>query len=124
LREILKIEQRSLQPTEKYLHELLIPDADRSVTGARTALFHQKITSPLSAIIFPLLSFIFVAAAPYSRTRSRRSAIMPAVIIIVFQGIYFWIANVSAKNPEYVPLNYILTLVFLIGTIVSVARRL
>jgi lipopolysaccharide export system permease protein len=123
LKEILKIEKKSLHPNEKYLDELLIPDADESVTKTQTALFHQKITSPLLAIIFALLSFITIAAAPYSRKSSLGRIVMMSAIILTFQGVYFWIANVSAKNPEYIPLNYVLTIASLIGTVVLIARR-
>jgi lipopolysaccharide export system permease protein len=106
LREILKIEKKSAQPNEKYIHELLQVDGDESVTKTQTALFHQKITSPLLAGIFPMFSFLLILLAPYSRRFSYLRMIILMVIIVVLQGSYLWITNAAAKNPEFIKLNY------------------
>jgi lipopolysaccharide export LptBFGC system permease protein LptF len=104
LREILKAEKKTTQPNEKFLKELY--NSEESV--AERALFHQKITSPLLAVIFPIFSFLLILTAPYSRKPSYRRMFFLILIITAFQGSYFWIANAAAKDSAFIRLNYIL----------------
>jgi lipopolysaccharide export system permease protein len=106
LREILKMERKITQPNEKFLGELY---AGASKSIEEKALFHQKITSPLLAAIFSLLSFLLILTTSYTRKPSHWRILLLIFAIIVFQGSYFWITNASAKNLEFVRLNYMLT---------------
>jgi lipopolysaccharide export system permease protein len=123
LREILKVERKSAQPNEKYIHELLLEDKDESISKAQNALFHQKITSPLLAGIFPMFSFLLTVLAPYSRKFSYLRMIILMAIIIIFQGSYFWITNAAAKNSEFTKLNYILVVSAIITLVVLITGK-
>ena len=107
LKEILGMEKRSAQPNEKYIHELLLENNDETATKMSLALFHQKITSPLLAAIFPMLSFLLILLTPYARRYYWRTILLIAIIIL-FQGSYFWIANAAEKNLDFIKLNYAL----------------
>jgi lipopolysaccharide export LptBFGC system permease protein LptF len=114
LKDVLRIEKRSAQPNEKYIHELLLESNDEATTKMLLALFHQKITSPLLAAIFPMLSFLLILLSTHARRHSQWKAILLIAIIILFQGSYFWIANTAAKNLEFAKLNYALVISSLI----------
>jgi lipopolysaccharide export system permease protein len=120
LKEILKAKRNSPQPNEKFVDELLREDGDVSTK----ALLHQKITSPLLAIIFPLLSFLLVLLAPYARRRSSWKIILLTAVVIMFQGGYFWIANAAGNNLEFAKLNYILIVSSIVIIAASIYRRL
>lgn len=123
LKKVLKIEKKTAQPNEKYIRELLQENKNTDVAKTFEALFHQKITSPLLAIIFPLLSFLLILLAPYVRHHQHKEMALLIAIIIVFQGSYFWIANAAAKNLEFVKLNYTLVISSLIILITLIIRR-
>jgi lipopolysaccharide export system permease protein len=119
LREILKAEKKTTQPNEKFLDELY--NSVESV--AERALFHQKITSPLLAVIFPLFSFLLILTAPYSRKPSYRRMFFLILLITAFQGSYFWIANAAAKNLAFIRLNYILIGFSAILSVILIAMK-
>jgi lipopolysaccharide export system permease protein len=123
LREILKIEKKAAQPNEKYIYELLQKNDDESFTKTTRALFHQKITSPLLAAIFPMLSFLLILLTPYDRKFSYRNMILLVATIVIFQGSYFWIANAAAKNLEFIKLNYALIISSLVILITSIMKK-
>jgi lipopolysaccharide export system permease protein len=123
LSEILKIEKKSTQPNEKYIHELLQKNEDESTSKLQRALFHQKITSPLLAIVFPMFSFLLTVLAPYSRRFSYVRMMILMIIILVFQGSYFWITHAAAKNSEFTPLNYLLMFFAIITPIILIIRK-
>jgi lipopolysaccharide export system permease protein len=126
LKEILDVEGRITQPTEMYLHELLMDNPDKVKEVAQKALFHQKITSPLLVGIFSLLAFLLVMLAPYSRKTSyfRRSFLI--ISIIVIQGSYSWIANAAANQSFFIYLNYLLliSLVLVLLSLIYKKRKL
>jgi lipopolysaccharide export system permease protein len=119
LREILKVEKKTAQPNEKFLDELFY--ANESIS--EKALFHQKITSPLLALIFSMLAFLMILMAPYSRNPSSWRILLLVFIIIMFQGSYFWISNAAAKDLKFVHLNYTLICSSIIVFIVSIVVK-
>lgn len=115
LKEILDIHEVRTNPNEKFLTELLeeIPN-DVEKTREQKALFHQKILSPLLTMIFSLLAFFLVALAPYARkiTYSRMALLITSMIVI--QGSFLAIANISAKNDCFIYVNYVFVFILLI----------
>lgn len=107
LKEILDIHEVKTHPNEKFLTELLeeIPE-DLAKTKEQKALFHQKMLSPLLTVIFSLLAFFLIALAPYVRkiTYSRMALLITSIIIV--QGSFLAIANISAKNEIFIFVNY------------------
>lgn len=112
LREILNAERKAAQPNEKYMKELLANNSgDAAMNMAQVALFHQKMTSPILAYIFSLLSFLLVLMAPYKRGRKYFRIFVLVVLIVVFQGTYFWVANAAAKDLMFVKFVYTLVVI-------------
>jgi lipopolysaccharide export system permease protein len=123
LKEILKIGKRVAQPNEKYIYELLQKNNDESGAKMDCALFHQKITSPLLAAIFSMLSFLLVLLTPYDRKFSYKNMMLLIAAIVMFQGSYFWIANAAAKNLEFIKLNYALIISSVIILAMSITKK-
>ncbi len=124
LKEILGIYETKVRPNEKYLSELLeeIPD-NPALTKEQKALFHQKILSPILAIIFSLMAFFLVGLAPYVRkiTYSRIAFLITYIIIV--QGNFLAIANIAAKNEFFIYLNYVFIFILLIISTIIVRDK-
>ncbi|MDR1375435.1 MAG: LptF/LptG family permease [Holosporaceae bacterium] len=108
LKEVLSVGNRPSQPNEKFICDLLLESANDPETMMQRALFHQKMLSPLLAFIFSLLAFFMILQSPYRRKPTIFRMGCLVVTIVLFQGVFFWIANASAKNPELIILNYVL----------------
>lgn len=108
LKQILNSEKKAAQPNEKFPSELLEKCADQTQTLAQKALFHQKMTSPWLAVIFSLLAFWLILLAPYTRKQTYIRMGILILLIVAFQGTYFWIVNAAAKSPNFTLLNYVM----------------
>lgn len=106
--------RRAAQANEKFLYELLLDINDEAIPqedrAAEQAMIHQKITSPLLAIIFALIMFIATILVPYSRKTTMKYVSSGFGIIVVIQGVYFWIVNSAATNDVFISANYVLIL--------------
>lgn len=111
LKKFLSTSERSAQANEKNVYELFTDINDETISqqerSATRAILHQKITSPLLAIIFALISFIATILAPYSRKTSIKYITSAFMLIIALQGIYFWIVNSAATNHNFILVNYV-----------------
>jgi lipopolysaccharide export system permease protein len=123
LKKVLKIEKGPAQPNEKYVYELLQENKNEDAVKMSRALFHQKITSPLLAAIFPMLSFLLILLAPYERRFPYGKIILLTAAVTVFQGSYFWIVNAAAKNLEFIKLNYALVISSVIILAISIIKK-
>lgn len=110
LREILKIEKKAPRPNEKYMMELLADNEENvNTVTERIALFHQKITSPILVFIFSLMSFLLILMAPHNKREKKYLRIFIFVtLLIVFQGVYFWVTNAAAKDLAFIKFVYAL----------------
>ncbi|GHU11821.1 hypothetical protein FACS189449_04080 [Alphaproteobacteria bacterium] len=123
LKNILTNSKKQSQANEKFVDELLQDTDDGDQNMERKALFHQKILSPLLAIIFPLLSFLFVILTAHRRKSSYSRIIALVSAIIFIQGTFFWMANASAKNPTLIGFNYIFIWILLVTLLMLVIFR-
>ena len=123
LKEILGVCKMQIRPNEKYLSELLeeIPN-NSALTKEQKALFHQKILSPVLAIIFSLMAFFLVGLAPYVRKITYSRIAFLITYIIVVQGNFLALANIAAKNEIFVFANYVFVFILLIISII-IARE-
>ncbi len=124
LREILNIHEAPARPNEKYLSDLFKGTSnDPTLNKEQKALFHQKILSPIFAVIFSLIAFFLIGLAPYVRkvTYSKISLLM--TYIVVTQGSFLAFANISAKNEVFIYLNYVFVFTLLIVSVMIVRER-
>ncbi len=124
LKEILDIRESPTRPNEKYLSELFkeIPN-DPVLNKEQKALFHQKILSPIFAIIFSLMAFFLIVLAPYVRKITYSRLALLIIYIIVAQGNFLAFANISAKNEIFVYLNYVFVSILLMVSVMIVREK-
>lgn len=124
LKEIIKITEANVRPNEKFLFQLLEEDAkDKNKTNEQKALFHQKVLSPMLAIIFALVAFFLNVFVPYVRKVSFSRIAWLIVYIIGVQGCFLAFANISAKNPIFIYFNYIFIFLLIVSSIFLVRRE-
>lgn len=108
LNEILKQQHPQRRANEYFIHELFSADSnDVDKNKENVAMFHQKMATPLLALIFPLMAFYFIALAPYKRDTSYLRMAKLICVIIVIQGISLAFANISARNELFIAINYL-----------------
>lgn len=124
LKEILDIHEAQTRPNEKFLAELMkeIP-GDSAKTKEQKALFHQKMLSPILAVIFSLMAFFLVGLAPYVRkiTYSRIAVLITSIIIV--QGSFLAFANIAARKEIFSLINYVFVFVMLLISIWAVREK-
>ena len=126
LSKLIHSDRKALQSNEKFLNELLFSIDNESISQkarkADRAMLHQKITSPLLAIIFALIAFIATILAPYSRKSSVTRIIIAFASIILIQGLYFWIINSASTNSIFIVINYLFVFALLCVCLYSATR--
>lgn len=120
LMEILKAKKAAAKPNEKMIHELLLDTGDENLNREQRALFHQKMISPLLTIIFSLLAFFLIIQAPHKRNTSYVRVFVFLLLVVFYQGFFFWIANASIRNFELVFLNYAIVLGIIVSLCISI----
>ncbi|MBO4405942.1 MAG: LptF/LptG family permease [Alphaproteobacteria bacterium] len=124
LKEILNIQEAQTRPNEKFLTELLKEcPGDPSKTEEQKALFHQKILSPILAVIFSLMAFFLVGLAPYVRKITYSRIAFLIMFIIVVQGSFLALANIAAKKEFFNYINYVFVFVMLLISILAVREK-
>jgi lipopolysaccharide export system permease protein len=123
LKEIIRTQTKQVQPTEKFMSELLVKDNNMSATLTQFALFHQKLLSPLLTIIFSIIAFLLILQAPYRRKLSYKRIWILVAIITMIQGTFLGIANAGAKNPDLIAVNYVLIICCLLIVISLIVRK-
>lgn len=109
LKEILKEKRKKVQPNEKYMTELLIRDSEDEATyKMQVAMFHQKMVSPLLSFVFAMLSFLLILMPSYRRRQRNIGLLFLIILIVIFQGAFFGIANATAKDLKFVKYIYAL----------------
>lgn len=111
LRDILKAERAAAQPNEKYMDELWRTKGRTDTASiSQYALFHQKVAGPWLVFLFSFLCFAIIVQAPYKRVRKYFRIFVLILLIVAFQGTFFWISNAAAKDLKFVPFIYALVL--------------
>lgn len=107
LRAILNVKRKKTQPNERYMMDLLSNDGkDEATNRAMIGMFHQKMTSPLLTLIFAFLSFLLVLTPSHRRQQTNARLLILMILIVMFQGTFFWITNAAAKDLRFVEYIY------------------
>lgn len=118
----------SPRPQEMPFLKLLFPDPALSYQEKMKmrSEAHQKLTTPLLAIIFVLIGCCALTSGQFSR-RGQLKKISTAVISVLFvQAGTLFIINQSAKYPEAIIINYsvlILLIVLLINGLTGILKN-
>lgn len=132
LSEFLNFTERASQPNEKFLGELCVCYSEYKKLGwdnlsrdskESVAMLHQKILSPWLALLGALIAFLFNIMGAYKRKMSWQGTFFIIVTVLILQGIFFGIANASARNLVFALLNYWLVGVALVITMLLILIR-
>ncbi len=124
LRDIIQTQSIRNNPNEKFLNQLLIDIPDNQAkTLEQKALFHQKILSPILAWVFSLIAFFLVALAPYVRKIKYSRISILVVFIILIEGIFLSLVNISVTNPLFSYINYVFIIFILFLSIILVKEQ-
>lgn len=124
LKEIIDIQEAKIRPNEKSMSQLLIEDSkDLAKSNEQRALFHQKVLSPILAIIFSLMAFFLNVLAPYRRKISFSRIAWLIAFIVVVEGAFLAFANVASRNPMFIYINYGFVFLLLLISIFMVREK-
>lgn len=99
-----------LKPKERYLNELLYPEADDPQYKRRPGKFRSELHERFSNPLYPI-AFVMIALAAMGQARSTRQNRMEGIVIACVAGFGCRLAglgvnNVVATNGAFVPLMY------------------
>ena len=97
------------EPGERYLNELLHPGSGADDTANADKMFaeaHQRLTSPLYAVVFVLIAVTSLLYGEYNRRRDWIRIFVAAVGALIVQTLGLSFTSVVSKAPEMVPLMY------------------
>lgn len=132
LSEFLNFIERATQPNEKFLGELFLSYNEYKKVGwdnlskdakESVAMLHQKLISPWMAFLGAFIAFLFNIMGAYKRKMSWQGTFFIIVTVLILQGVFFGIANASAKNLAFAQLNYWLVGVSLFVTMLLIFIR-
>ena len=103
--------QRWRDPSERYLHELFLPPeqqpADRMALNRLHAEGHSRLTTPLLAFAFTLLSLAALLSGEFNRRGQSRRVLAAIVIAAILQAATIALTNLIVRWPILTPLAYI-----------------
>lgn len=132
LNKILQFIPKAEQANEKFFYELFEDYKEFKRAGESNisadlkesvAMFYQKLISPLWAILCALIAFLFNILSAYKRKMSWSGTFFIVLTVLILQGVFFGVANASAKDLFFAKLNYILIFGALIVTILLILIR-
>jgi lipopolysaccharide export system permease protein len=108
-----KPEFRFREPRERTVGELI--DLDRADVAANdygrfVVELHQRFASPLSALGFGLIAFVFLTYGEYSRRGQVLRIVNAAAAFVILQVGYLGLISLAARNLALVPLIYLAAL--------------
>jgi lipopolysaccharide export system permease protein len=83
--------------------------ANPSDYGRFVVELHQRLSSPLNALGYGVLAFVFLVYGEYSRRGQALRIINAAAFFVILQVIGLGLVNLAAKNLSLVPLLYVVS---------------
>lgn len=115
------VRKRWKEPDERNLMELLNPDKnderDRESIRDFVVEINKRITNPILALTFTLLSCAFLLIGPVNRRGQSRRIVMAILSIVMIQGLYLASYNIARHNNIGFILMYGLTLLPALGSL-------
>lgn len=105
--------ERWKEPRERTMFELLHPegpDLDPSVMKRFLSEFHLRLTLPFLAVTFCFIACALMLTGQFQRRGMTGKMVIAALLIIAIESTMLSLVNLINKQPELVPLLYVLTL--------------
>ena len=103
------LENRWLEPRERYLGELFWPSAgadDVANYYKLRAEGHQRLVSPLYALGFTCLGLALLLSGEYNRRGQAQQLLYGALAVVLIQSLGLGLNNLATRVPLLVPLMY------------------
>lgn len=103
------LENRWLEPRERYLSELFWPSDNPDDVANYYKLRaegHQRLISPLYALGFTLIGLALLISGEYNRRGQARQLLYGALAVVIIQALGLGLNNLAARVPALVPLMY------------------
>lgn len=118
----------SYKPKERFLGELIAPDPDdprfKRQAGKFRAELHDRIASPLYAIVFVLIAVGMLGFARTTREGAAQSIAFAFIFAISVRGAGLAANNLAVKHPWAVALIYAIPIAAMIAALVIAQRNM
>lgn len=102
------------EANERTFMELLSPDMSNSIDRKNAAFFqaeaHHRIITPFNAVAFTLMALVCILVGPFNRRGQGKKVLVASVLVIALQALNIAVVSSLRKNPDFVPVLYIATL--------------
>ena len=118
--------ERYREARERMIGELFDIENDRTLNPKDFGKFrmegHKRLVSPLFALGFTLIGLACLISGSVNRRGQTRRISLGVAIVVVVQGAALGLENVSARNPDLVPLMYANAILPILGGYVVMLR--
>ncbi len=100
-------------PRERYLHELFFPgdsEMDRKHAARLRAEGHQRLASPLLALVFALVGLAGLLSGQFNRRGQFMRILLATVVVLILQATSIGLHSLAKAMPGTIPLMYLLPL--------------
>ncbi|MEI6557505.1 MAG: LPS export ABC transporter permease LptF [Rhodospirillaceae bacterium] len=105
---------RTVDPRERFLGELIDPPADIRANPHMMSQFaaelHMRLSSPLLTLAFCIIALAALLGGDYNRRGQGRRIAAAALLVIVLQSASLGLTGIAGKLPAVIPLMYLLYL--------------
>ena len=117
---------RHREPRERFIDELLSPDADGAERMRSKFLSeaHSRIVSPLFAYALAAIGLAALLAGNINRRGQWRRILVAIAAAVVFEAVALFLVNTTAKNSQLIPLMYLNPVLMTAAALVVLRRRL
>lgn len=105
--------ERWKEPRERTMYELMHPegaDADPAVVKRFISEFHLRLTLPFLALTFCFIACALMLTGQFQRRGMTSKMVVAALVIIAIESTMLSLINLINKQPDLVPLLYVLSL--------------
>lgn len=103
------------ESTERTFFELLSPDMSSALDRRNAAAFraeaHHRIITPFNAISFTLIALVCILVGPFNRRGQGKKVLVAGLLIVALQALNIAVVSSLRKNPGFVPVLYLSTLI-------------
>ncbi|HUK07299.1 MAG TPA: LPS export ABC transporter permease LptF [Stellaceae bacterium] len=100
---------RLREPAERYLHELIWPDAQsQQMYGLGIAAeLHMRLVAPFAALVFAFIPLSCLLPGEFNRRGQGRRILAAVVLAMIFQVLDLGSKNLATRVPAALPLLYV-----------------
>ncbi len=113
-------------PRERYLHELFSPgdsEMDRKHAAQLRAEGHQRLASPLLALVFALVGLASLLSGQFNRRGQFKRILLATIVVLILQSASIGLHSLAKAVPAAIPLMYIIPLAAIAAAFYVLVRQ-